>query len=153
MRIPATDLLMTATICGCCPHLWRLHICGCPQGFVDGRRHAGPIKPSSRTNGSRFGRIRFKRIRVESILAELSASPHIARVLETTSRCHGGTCQTLGDLQTFSDEKQAPSHCDHVRHESFFHCVASTLRSNILGKPTTDGRHDKPARPQVFGMA
>ena len=34
------------------------------------------------TNGSRFGRSRFKRTTFERILAELLASPHIARVLE-----------------------------------------------------------------------
>ena len=34
------------------------------------------------TNGSRFGRIGFKRIAFERILAELLASPHIARALE-----------------------------------------------------------------------
>ena len=34
------------------------------------------------TNGSRFGRLRSKSIPFERILAELLASPHIARVLE-----------------------------------------------------------------------
>ena len=51
---------------------------------MDGRCHAGLIKPSSRTNGGRFGRIGFKRIAFERILAELLASPRIARVLESS---------------------------------------------------------------------
>ena len=42
------------------------------------------------TNGSRFGRLRSKSIPFERILAELLASPHIARVLEPSHHVKGG---------------------------------------------------------------
>ena len=53
---------------------------GQPETGTKEGKHFPPLFGG--TNGSRFGRIRFKRIRFERILAELLASPHIARVLE-----------------------------------------------------------------------